>query len=222
MLFIMVIEILANTIRNNPRLKGIKIGDVECKIGQYADDTTLFLDDEQSLTLAPTIINMFSKCSGLKMNRDKSESMYIGISSNFRHKNSNIRWTNEFVKYLGVYVNKDNQKAATHNITLKLEKIQNLIKIWSSRYLTLKGKITIVNSLLLSQMLYIASTIHIPKWAITKYNQLITSFIWDNKPAKIKYTTLIAPIGKGGLNLQDLQTKIEANKISWIKNILKN
>jgi hypothetical protein len=69
-------------------------------------------------------------------------------------------------------------------------------------------------------MLYIASIIHIPKWAITKYTQLITNFIWDDKPAKIKYLTLIKPIAQGGLNLQDLNTKIEANKISWIKKLL--
>jgi hypothetical protein len=132
MLVIIVVEILANTIRNNPRLKGIKIGDVECKIGQSVNDTTLFLGDEQSLMLALPIIDMLSKCSGFKMNRDKSEFMYIGISSNFRHKTSNIRWSNEYVKYLGVYVDKDNKKASTHSITLKLEKIQNLIKIWSN------------------------------------------------------------------------------------------
>ena len=66
-------------------------------------------------------------------------------------------------------------------------------------------------------MLYIASVIHIPKWAITKFKQMITSFIWSNKPAKIKYSTMIAPINRGGLQLQDLQTKIQANKISWIK-----
>jgi hypothetical protein len=69
-------------------------------------------------------------------------------------------------------------------------------------------------------MLYIASVIHIPQWAIKQYNTLIRNFIWDNKPSKIKYTTLIAPIESGGLKLQDLQTKIEANKVTWVKNIL--
>jgi hypothetical protein len=101
----------------------------------------------------------------------------------------------------------------------KLEKIESLIKIWKCRSLTLKGKVTIVNSLMVTQMLYIASVIHIPKWAITKYNTLISSFIWDNKPPKIKYTTLIAPLELGGLKLQDLETKIKANKLTWIKHL---
>jgi hypothetical protein len=158
MLFIIVVEILANAIRKNPRISGIKIGQSEWKIGQYADDTSLFVQDEQSLSLALTLIEMFSKCSGLKMNRDKSESLYIGISSNFRHKINNIKWSNGFVKCPGVHLNKDNQKARDYNIKLKIEKIESIIKIWNCRHLTLKGKITVVNSLLLSQMLYIATT----------------------------------------------------------------
>jgi hypothetical protein len=220
LLFIMVVEILANAIRNNPRINGIKIGNDEWKIGQYADDTSLFLNDEQSLTLTLTLIDMFSKCSGLKMNRDKSESMYIGSSSNFRHKTSTVRWTNGYVKCLGIYINNDIEKATDYNIKQKFEKIENIIKIWKTRHLTLKGKVTIANSLLISQMLYIASIMYIPEWATIKYQQIISQFIWDNKPPKIKYQTLIAPIEKGGLNLQDLKTKIEANKLTWIKNMV--
>jgi hypothetical protein len=55
---------------------------------------------------------------------------------------------------------------------------------------------------------------------MTKYNTLITNFIWDNKQPTIKYTTLIAPIQLGGLKLQDLETKIKANKLTWIKHLL--
>jgi hypothetical protein len=220
LLFILVVEILANSIRKNPNIGGIKIGQTICKISQYADDTTLFLNNENSLSLALRIIERFAKCSGLRINRDKSEAMHIGASSNFKHKICNIKWTNEHIKCLGVYIHKEIDKAIEHNIQEKLDKIANIIKIWSCRHLTLKGKVTIVNSLLISQMLYIASVINIPQIAINKYNKMITNFIWNDKPAKIKYTTLIAPIAQGGLQLQDLETKIEANKITWIKNIM--
>ena len=53
-----------------------------------------------------------------------------------------------------------------------------------------------------------------------KYNNIIADFVWNNKPTKIKHTTLIAPVAQGGLQLQDLQTKIDANKLTWIKNII--
>ena len=70
-----------------------------------------------------------------------------------------------------------------------------------------------VNSLLIPQIIYIASVIHIPQWAIYKFKILVTNFIWSNKPAKVKHTTLIAPINQVGLQPQDLQTKIEENKM---------
>lgn len=71
-------------------------------------------------------------------------------------------------------------------------------------------------------MLYIAPIMFLPPSIIDKYKQLVTSFIWNNKPAKIKYTTMIAMLAKGGLQFQDLETKIEARKIDWIKCILDN
>jgi hypothetical protein len=207
LLFITVVEILANAIRNNPRISRIKIDRIEWKIGQYADDTSLFINDEHSLSLVLLLIDMFSKCSSLRMNHDKSEAIYIGVSSNFRHKNNLIKWSNDYIKCLGIYINSNTQKASEHSIQEKINKMENIIKIWKCRYLTLKGKITIVNSLILSQMLYIASVIHIPEWAITKYNQLVLSFIWDNKPAKLNMNPLSLPYQKEGSNCKTSKQK---------------
>jgi hypothetical protein len=46
---------------------------------------------------------------------------------------------------------------------------------------------------------------------------MIRDFIWDKKPAKIKYKCLINTIEEGGLRLQDLDTKIKAIKLKWYK-----
>ena len=43
-IFILCSEILANSIRKDNLVKGIKMKDTECKISQYTDNTTLFLD----------------------------------------------------------------------------------------------------------------------------------------------------------------------------------
>jgi len=50
-IFILCVEILGIAIRNNPQIKGIKIGDVEHKITQFADDTNLILDDDENSIL---------------------------------------------------------------------------------------------------------------------------------------------------------------------------
>ena len=53
-LFIIVAEILANFIRAEKNTKGFVTYDEEHKIGQFADDTTLFLDVSESLFRIPS------------------------------------------------------------------------------------------------------------------------------------------------------------------------
>ena len=101
-IFILIVEILACAIRNNPRIAGILIQNQEFKISQYADDTCLYLSDQESLKAALIVIELFSKCSGLKINKDKSDAIWIGASSNFRHKTCGLRCPKKPVKCLGV------------------------------------------------------------------------------------------------------------------------
>ena len=43
--------------------------------------------------------------------------------------------------------------------------------------------------------------------------------MWDGKPAKIAYNTLIKGIEGGGLKLIDLKTKVKSLSVSWIKRL---
>ena len=78
-IFILCSEILAIKIRNNKNIKGITIGKNEYKLSQYADDTSAILDgSEKSLTETLTELSNFSKYSGLKVNFDKTQVVWIG------------------------------------------------------------------------------------------------------------------------------------------------
>jgi hypothetical protein len=105
------------------------------------------------------------------------------------------------------------------NCEERLLKVETIIDAWFHRSLSIKGKITIINSLLISQMLYLSNVVEIPEWALNRYQNLIIRFLWNDKPAKISYKVLINDIKNGGLNLQDLRTKIKASKLAWIKKI---
>ena len=52
---------------------------------------------------------------------------------------------------------------------------------------------------------------------IKKQKSLIIKFLWDNKPLKLNYSTLIQPIEKCGLNLIDLKIKTTSMQNDWIK-----
>jgi hypothetical protein len=162
---------------------------------------------------------LFTTCAGLKANKDKSEAIGIGASSNYRHKSVGLKWPIKSIKYLGVLINNDVGKIYVENFNERLEKIARLSNQWCLRKLTLKGKVLVVNSLIMPQMLYACTVLGTPEWVLKKYNRMITDFLWDNKPAKIKYSCLINNIENGGLKLQDLENKSQALKLKWIKDM---
>ena len=108
-----------------------------------------------------------------------------------------IKWPENPIKCLGIYIQNDTSKLIDHNFNKCIEKIENILKIWKLRKMTLKGKIIIINTMIISQMIYLCTVLYTPQDIIDKYNKLITEFIWDKKPAKIKYTNLINSIDNG-------------------------
>ena len=68
-LFILCAEVSANVVRTN----------VECKLTQYADNTTMILDgSELSLLRTLLLLDNFAISSGLKINYEKTEALCIG------------------------------------------------------------------------------------------------------------------------------------------------
>ena len=78
-LFVIAIEILAQSIRRSKEIKGVTIDEHnEVKLSQYADDTTVLLSDVQSASKLFDLLSLFERCSGLKLNQTKSEMLWLG------------------------------------------------------------------------------------------------------------------------------------------------
>jgi hypothetical protein len=77
-IFILSIEILTEMVRVNDKINGILINESELKQCIYADDTTYFLQDLESLSELTKTINKFSEYSSLCVNYEKSELAWLG------------------------------------------------------------------------------------------------------------------------------------------------
>ena len=216
-------EVLAIQIRDNKDIKGIKINEIEQRIGLMADDTTLFLADLHSLSIAISIFNNFEKYSGLRLNLNKTEIVPIGKLKNRQlhlpPDLSSINIVNGPFKALGIWYSYNRNEMLELNLDNRLKNMSTIINIWKSRCLSLKGKITIIKTLILPQINFLFSMIYIPDQILQKIDKLLFDYIWNSKPAKIKRSTIIAPIREGGMGMIDVFTIHHASKISWIKRL---
>ena len=85
----------------------------------------------------------------------------------------------------------------------------------------MKGKVTVINSVLLPQLQYVISSLYVPTDVILEVNNLIFTFLWPRK-AHVKKSTVIQQIDKGGIKMPDFESKVKACKVSWIKRLCHN
>ena len=98
--------------------------------------------------------------------------------------------------------------------------MQTNLDIWRARNLTLFGKVMIIKSLGLSQLVYSASTLNVPKEITPILKTKLFSYLWNNKKDKIKREGLYQGIHKGGLRMVDTEIMFKALKLAWIPRLL--
>ncbi len=72
------------------------------------------------------------------------------------------------VSLLGVMLSCNEKEHYDLNLKKRILNMKNLLNSWKCINLSLKGKITIVNTLALSSLLYLASVIHVPSWYLKR------------------------------------------------------
>ena len=224
-IFILCAEILSIKIKNEPKIRGIKVDRFEFKISQYADDTSIILDGkEESLNTALKTLKWFENISGLKINFDKTQVIWIGskkYSKDKLCKQWGLQWGKHDFKLLGIDFDVDLDSLCEINYKNKMNKIKSILKCWEKRNITQIGRIVIIKSLIISQFNHLFISIPNPSHNILKeLNHSIFKFIWNNKNDKVKREVMTLDFDDGGLNMIDLKTYIHSLKLTWIRRIL--
>ena len=108
------------------------------------------------------------------------------------------------------------------NFVPKLRQIEQTLNCWKHRNLSLIGKVTVIKSLLLPQLLYLFSVlcINIPKTFFKKLNHLFHKFIWNGGNDRVKRDILCNDYDHGGLRMFDPLLFFQAQKSIWVKQLL--
>ena len=230
LLFILTVEILAKSIRNDNNIKGIHIpgSNYTVKILSYADDTTLFLNDQIDFREILSKIKLFSESTGLELNKNKSNAMYISHTNEHGSYRNGIKFVNR-IKILGViFSNELSTQQIKENYSEKIIKLEQLCSLWSKRKLTIIGKITVLKAFGVSLFIHIMQSIGISREFFRQNQSKFFRFIWKSNSSnskateKVKRNTLCNMKNNGGLNMIDISAMQQSFFLEWAKRYITN
>ena len=107
------------------------------------------------------------------------------------------------------------------NYTAKIKQLENMVKQWGRWSLTPLGKITVIKAFMISIFIHLLISLPNPSQAIIDYiNNIIFSFLWNNKISKIKQSVIIKQSCEGGLKMINVKAFIDALKTTWIRRLI--
>ena len=222
-LYVLTAEALAINIRANSKIHGLLPPgptDVEVKLTQFADDTTLLLVDDDSIAEAFRTFDLYERASGAKINKHKCKGLWCGSFASWLDQPYGFEWFNDYIpdKVLGQFIG--NVDCSRLNWEAKIKKLNNIIDAWCHRDLSFKGRALVINALLTSTLWYNATSLSVPAWASTRIEQIIYRFFWSNKHPLVNRDVLALPLSKGGFNIARLETKKRALRLNTLRRLL--
>lgn len=231
-LFILCIDPLIRNINANNNVEQISfkskltntIGGIKCS--GYADDITIIcMNTNRSIKAIFSEYERLTVLSGLELNADKTEVIRIGnrieeisLTFNYLNKSYTVK-TVGCIKVCGVYYCNDASEEYDLNILEKIERLEIQLKKWMCRGLTTEGKILIIKTYGLSQLIYNLQTYQIRNEDLIIIERMIFKFIWSKNwnthrvSERIKRSVLKNEYSNGGLNAPDIECLNRALKL---------
>ena len=115
-----------------------------------------------------------------------------------------IQWS-EKLNILGFTIMADPHEMININYEKCFDKIQQVFDLWSLRSLTLMGRITVYNTLVVPIVIQKLTCLYTPpEWFYKKVHRKLMNFLWRGKRPQIAFKKLILRYQQGGLRLADL------------------
>ena len=133
---LLVSSFLREPSRNVTLLK-VSIGNNEVKFSMYADDTTVFVRDTDSIIHLLNLLQQFKVCSGLEINTSKTEAVWLGCWKNRPDTPFGFKWPQKPICALGVFFSNDTSKANELNFKNRICGLERILNIRKCRKPTL-------------------------------------------------------------------------------------
>ncbi|KAJ3687818.1 hypothetical protein LUZ61_016982 [Rhynchospora tenuis] len=226
-LFILVADVLTKMLEAIGTSLPYNISNKLCSpfhILQYADDTLIFSTSKGKAVhaLKFTLI-IFSLCSGLNLNLDKSSFFPFNLSVNQADQIKQILGCAASplpLNYLGLPLTAGRPpREVFHHL---LEKMENKLAGWKNKLLSRAGRLTLVSSVLTSIPIFFMSVFRLPSWVIKAIDKLRRGFLWGKSLTQQRGISLISwnkvclPKSMGGFGVHDLKLLNISLMMRWL------
>lgn len=168
----------------NNWIKGFNIGNqsgVNLKICHllYADDTLIFCDAKvEQVSYIRVVLVIFEAISGLAVNWGKSRIFQIKEVANIQLLASILQCKIEHLPttYLGMPLGNNHKELEIWDGII--EKTEKRLANWKANYLSLGGRVTLINSVLDALPTYVTSLFPLPAKVEERLDKLRRDFLW--------------------------------------------
>jgi hypothetical protein len=198
------------------------------KVIAYADDVCVFLSSHTDFHKIQEHLNTYGRMSNAKVNIGKTEAISLSgrPSDSWQElliRNDIRQWLDrtspQSLRYLGYPVISSITQRRYVEAQL-IMKIQQQCGLYAQRHLSLRGKVTVANTLILSQLWYILRLVSFPKAFFSKIRSLIYQFVCRGIKPGLRYATLCQPLDQGGLGLLDPLIQQRCLQYRWIRQLM--
>ena len=238
-LFILAIDPLLRNIDANPLIPPLtfahrhSVDRPQYKLAAYADDVAVItMNDRNAISQVFHEYTRLAHRCGLILNADKTE-IYCPCQPNLAQYNFdyndrafNVQSVPKII-ICGIQYGHDEVAAYDYNIKRRINKMEQNFVAWSSRHLTLNGRVMIGKTFGISQIIYAAGTVDIDMADINLIERLFYKFVWTNGWDKksidrIKRSYLKLDKMQGGLNAIDAKALNASIKVRNLFRIMNN
>ena len=168
------------------------------------------------------IMNLFKLCSGLKMNVDKTNAVWLGSkagSNEILCPDLSLHWTQNF-NLLGIKFNAHLDNMIKDNFEEALIKTDSIIKRYHKWKLSLLGKICVIKTFIVPLFVHAMTVLPNPDSdTFARINTKIKKFLWGDGQVQVSLAQLSLNTEFGGLKLTHIETLATSLKLTWINRI---
>jgi hypothetical protein len=185
------------------------------KCDGFADDNTAgTIFEFESLRTLKMVLEDFALFSGLRCNSEKTVLMQVGRKLDVSYEIKSLGFTlADSIHILGMDIDSE-LELLDNNFDRTLDSLKKSIDFWKRFHLTLPGRINVIKSLLISQVIYLGSFLMPSTVKFKKIQDLLDKFALGKMNFAVNRISL--PCDQRGLGLFDLENFLMAQQAGWI------